>query len=151
MLFRSYRVPSTVHALADKIVHRIRERQPKEWKARDFEGSVKTYYRFEDVVLNDEPWLILGATNYMLNPLHEWLKSQGLLFERSGVPSLNPKMIEAVHYWEQLRKGEAVRGDVVSGIYKFLGAEFVARGHRTFKGGDPNEFYRLEDLQQHHG
>ena len=151
VLQQSYRVPSTVHALADRIVHRIRERQPKEWKARDFEGSVKTYYRFEDVVLNDEPWLILGATNYMLNPLHEWLKSQGLLFERSGVPSLNPKMIEAVHYWEQLRKGEAVRGDVVSGIYKFLGADFVARGHRTFKGGDPNEFYRLEDLQQHHG
>ena len=43
VLQQSYRVPSTVHALADRIVHRIRERQPKEWKARDFEGSVKTY------------------------------------------------------------------------------------------------------------
>ena len=151
VLQQSYRVPNTVHALADKIVHRIRERQPKEWRARDFEGEVKTYYRFEDVQLTDEPWLVMAATNYMLNPIHEWLKSQGLLFERSGVPSLSPKMIEAVHYWEQLRKGEAVRGDVVSSIYKFLGSELVARGHRTFKGGDPNEFYRLEELRVKHG
>ena len=123
VLQQSYRVPSTVHALADRIVHRIRERQPKEWKARDFEGSVKTYYRFEDVVLNDEPWLILGATNYMLNPLHEWLKSQGLLFERSGVPSLAPTMVKAVSTWERLRAGQDANYEDVRNVYKYLGAE----------------------------
>ena len=150
VLDQSYRVPSTVHALADRIVHRIKERQPKEWKSRDFEGQVKTYYRFEDVELNDESWLIMAAANYMLNPIHEWLKSQGLLFERSGVPSLNPKMVEAVHYWEQLRKGEGIHGEVVSSIYKYLGGELVARGYRTFKG-TLGEFYWLEDLKQKYG
>ena len=151
VLQQSYRVPSTVHALADRIVHRIRERQPKEWKARDFEGSVKTYYRFEDVVLNDEPWLILGATNYMLNPLHEWLKSQGLLFERSGVPSLAPTMVKAVSTWERLRAGQDANYEDVKNVYKYLGAEFVARGHRTFKNGDPELIYFLEDLKRDHG
>ena len=151
VLEQSYRVPSTVHALADKIVHRIRERQPKEWKARDFEGEVKTYYRFEDVVLNDEPWLVMAATNYMLNPIHEWLKSQGLLFERSGVPSLSPKMIEAVVHWEALRRGEEIIGAHVADLYKYLGAECVSRGHRTFKGGDPTAWYDMEALTKAHG
>ena len=151
VLQQSYRVPSTVHALANRIVHRIRERQPKEWKARDFEGMVKTYYRFEDIDLGDGQWLILAATNYMLNPVHEWLKSQGILFERGGVPSLNVKMVHAVHYWEQLRKGEMVRGDMVADIYKYLGGELVARGHRTFKNGDAEAFYDLGRLTKDHG
>ena len=151
VLAQSYRVPSTVHKLADRIVHRIRERQPKEWRARDFEGAVLTYYRFEDVPLGDEQWLILGATNYMLNPIHEWLRSQGVLFERGGVPSLAPKMVQAVQSWEKLRRGEQVVGAEVIDLYKYLGAEFVARGHRTFKGGDPGVLYTLEDLKAHHG
>ena len=151
VLEQSYRVPSTVHALANHIVHRIRERQPKKWKARDFEGSVKTYYRFEDVPLNDEPWLIMASTNYMLNPVHEWLRSSGILFERGGVPSLPVKMIEAVVHWEALRRGEEVVGAHVMDIYKYLGGEFVARGHRTFKGGDPTAMYTLAALTKDHG
>jgi superfamily I DNA/RNA helicase len=151
VLEQSYRVPSTVHALANHIVHRIRERQPKKWKARDFEGMVKTYYRFEDVPLNDEPWLILASTNYMLNPVHEWLRSSGILFERGGVPSLPVKMIEAVVHWEALRRGEEVVGAHVADIYKYLGGQFVARGHRTFKGGDPTAMYTLETLTKDHG
>jgi hypothetical protein len=132
-------------------VHRIRERQPKEWKARDFEGTVKTYYRFEDVPIDEGQWLIMAATNYMLNPVHEWLKSQGILFERSGIPSLSPAMIKAVVYWERLRSGEEVEGLYVRDVYKYLGGEFVARGHRTFKGGDDLMPYTLEHLKEHHG
>ena len=151
VLDQSYRVPSTVHALADRIVHRIKERQPKEWKSRDFEGQVKTYYRFEDVALNDESWLIMAAANYMLNPVHEWLKSQGLLFERSGVPSLNTQMVKAVVIWERLRSGQDANYEEVKNIYKYLGAELVARGHRAFKNGDPEVIYFLEDLKRDHG
>jgi len=151
VLEQSYRVPSTVHQLAERIVHRIRERQPKEWRARDFEGEVKTYYRFEDVALGDGQWLILAATNYMLNPVHEWLKGQGVLFERSSVPSIPPKMVQAVQSWEKLRRGEQVIGSEVVDLYKYLGAEFVARGHRTFKGGDPGVLYTLDDLKLDHG
>ena len=151
VLQQSYRVPSTVHQLADRIVHRIRERQPKEWRARDFEGSVLTYYRFEDVPLSDEQWLILAATNYMLNPIHEWLKSQGVLFERGGVPSLNIKMVQAVQNWERLRKGETLPGADITEIYRYLSADIVARGHRTFKGGEPGELYDLEALTKDHG
>jgi DNA helicase-2/ATP-dependent DNA helicase PcrA len=151
ILDQSYRVPATVHELANRIVHRIVERQPKEWRARDFEGQVKTYYRFEDVEISNGQWLIMAATNYMLNPIHEWLKSQGILFERGGVPSLAPTMIKAVIHWEALRRGEQVLGADVRSVYKYLGAEHVNRGHRTFKNGADEELYLLSDLKGHHG
>jgi hypothetical protein len=41
--------------------------------------------------LKDGQWLVMASTNYMLNPIHEWLKSIGVLFERNGVPSLPHK------------------------------------------------------------
>ena len=151
VLEQSYRVPNRVHKLAEHIVHQIKQRQPKEWKARDFEGEVKTYYRFEDVILGDDQWLILGAANYMLDPIHQWLRSQGAIFERSGIPSIAPKMIQAVQNWERLRKGEPLIGADVADLYKYLGGEFVSRGHRTFKGGDPTSYYTLEDLKVKHG
>jgi superfamily I DNA/RNA helicase len=109
ILNHSYRVPAKVHILANNIVKRIRERQPKQWESREFEGLVKTYHRFDDVPVESGQWLIMASTNYMLNPIHEWLKSIGVLFERNGVPSLSPQIAQAVVDWERLRRGPANR------------------------------------------
>ena len=151
ILDQSYRVPSTVHQLANRIVHRIKERQPKEWKPREFEGVVKTYSRFEDVAVQEGQWLIMAATNYMLNPIHEWLKSMGILFERSGVPSISIEVIRAVLHWESLRRGEQRAGAEIKNLYKYIGAEFVERGFKTFKNGIDTEMYTLSELQRNHG
>jgi superfamily I DNA/RNA helicase len=146
VLQQSYRVPSTVHAVANRVVHRIRERQEKVWKPRDFEGHVLTYYRFEDVPVDDGQWLIMASTNYLLNPVGEWLKGKGVLFDRSGVPSVGPTILKAVVAWERLRKGQQVGGEDIAYIYRYLDSDFVARGHRTFKG-DRNDLYTMEQLQ----
>lgn len=150
VLQQSYRVPSTVHKLADRIVHRIRERQEKEWMPREFEGAVRTYYRFEDVPINDGQWLIMASTNYMLNPIGEWLKNNGILYERSGVPSIGPTILRAVKNWEQLRKNVAVPGEEIKNIYRYLDSDIVARGQRTFKG-EPSELFTVEDLKKSFG
>ena len=150
VLDQSYRVPSTVHALANQIVSRIRERQEKEWKPREFEGTVMTYYRFEDVPVDEGQWLIMASTNYLLNPVGEWLKAKGLLFDRSGVPSVGPTILKAVISWERLRKGYAVFGEEIANIYRYLDSELVARGHRSFKG-DRNAPFILEFLQKDYG
>ena len=150
ILEQSFRVPSSVHRLADEIVHRIRTRQEKIWKPRDFEGDVITYSKFEHCHLDDGQWLILASTNYLLNPIGEWLKSQGVLFERSGVPSIGPTVIKAVTSWERLRKGQDVPGEDVRHIYRYLDGPLVARGHKTFKG-EPTHFYTLEQLIADHG
>jgi hypothetical protein len=135
ILDQSYRVPMRIHTLADTIVHRIRERQQKTWKSRDSEGNVLSYYRFEDVDVSQGQWLIMASTNYMLNPVHEWLKGMGILFERNGIPSLSQPAANAVINWERLRRGGEVLGEQVASIYRDLDASAVARRHQTFRVG----------------
>ena len=151
ILNQSYRVPAKVHTLANNIVRRIRERQPKEWESREFEGLVKTYQRFEDVPVESGQWLIMASTNYMLNPIHEWLKSIGVLFERNGVPSLSPQIAQAVVEWERLRRGQALGYNSVQTVYRYLDTSAVARGYKTFKTGDINGLYTLDELKEKHG
>lgn len=151
VLQQSYRVPSSVHTLANNIVQRIQNRQSKDWKPRDFVGSVQQYGRFEDVPITDGQWLILASTNYMLNPVHEWLKSNGILFERNSVPSISPQAVKAVVDWERLRKGIALGLNDVQAIYKYLGPSFVARGFKNFKGDIDVLEYDLPLLKQKYG
>ena len=151
VLRQSYRVPASVHTLANNVVRRIKNRQSKEWRPRDYIGSVKQYNRFEDVSIDAGEWLILASTNYMLNPVHEWLKSNGVLFERNHVPSLSPTLIKAVIDWERLRKGQALGLNDIQGIYKYLGSSYVARGYKTFKGDIDVLEYTMEDLKRSYG
>lgn len=151
VLQQSYRIPSTVHALANRVVQRIKERQAKDWLPRDFVGTVKHYNAFEDVPIDDGQWLILASTNYMLNPIHEWLRSNGILFERNGVPSVSPHALKAVVDWERLRKGLSLGLLDVQNIYKYLGTGTVARGFKTFKGSVDVLEYDLPTLSKHYG
>lgn len=151
VLQQSWRVPARVHALADEIVHRIRNRQEKVWQPRDFEGAVHTYRRFEDVDISHGEWLVMAPANYMLNDLHGWLKSQGILFERHGQRSIPQGVIDAVVGWEELRKGHTIPTQMVLDIYRYLGSSAVARGHKKLSGAAPDEWHSFESLIKSHG
>jgi DNA helicase-2/ATP-dependent DNA helicase PcrA len=151
VLDQSYRVPSKIHALADQVVNRIRKRQPKIWKPRTEGGAITYYNDFHHVDITQGEWLVLAATNYMLTEMHEWLKSQGLLFERHGQRSVPESMLTAVMGWERLRKGGEVPFPVVKLIYKYLGTEFVKHGHKGLKTADVDRMYTHESLTKDHG
>jgi superfamily I DNA/RNA helicase len=151
VLQRSYRVPSRIHALADTIVRRIRQRQPKTWEAREEGGEVRYYNDFHHVDVTTGDWLVLASTNYMLTDMHDWLKSQGLLFERYGQRSIPESIMNAVLGWEALRKGREVSLSTVKTIYKYLGPGAVKRGHKGLRTADPAVLYSLQKLQSEHG
>jgi DNA helicase-2/ATP-dependent DNA helicase PcrA len=151
VLQQSYRIPSTVHNMANGIVKRIRQRQDKTWFPRDYIGAVKEYYRFEDIQIDDGEWLILASTNYLLNPVHEWLKANGVLFERNHIPSVSPNILKAVIDWEKLRKGLSIGLVDTQNLYKYLGTKDVARGQRNFKGDVDTLEYDLPTLSKHYG
>ena len=151
VLEQSWRVPAKVHAVAEDVVHRIRNRQPKEWKPRNFEGAVQTYRRFEDVDVTDGEWLILAPTNYLLNDIHTWLRSMGVIYERHGQRSISESVLEAVFGWEQLRKGLSVNTEVVATIYKYMSSEKVARGHKKLSNVAPDEIHTIHTLKEKHG
>jgi hypothetical protein len=87
----------------------------------------------------------------MLNPVHEWLKANGVLFERNNIPSLSPTMLKAVVDWERLRKGMSLGIIDIQAIYKYLGPKDVARGFKTFKGDIDVLEYDLPTLSRHYG
>ena len=151
ILQQSYRVPAKVHALAGNVVKRIRKRQDKVWNPRDYHGEVHFYNDYEHVNVADGEWLVLATTNYLLNGPHEWIKSQGLLFERHGQRSVPESVLTAVLGWESLRKGKEVPFPVVRLVYKYLGTEYIKRGFRQLKDANPDVLYTLEELKRNHG
>jgi DNA helicase-2/ATP-dependent DNA helicase PcrA len=151
VLEQSYRVPAKVHALAGDIVKRIRKRQPKIWHPRDYDGDVKYYNDFEHVDISSGDWLVMASTNYMLNEMHGWIKSQGLLFERHGQRSIPEAVLTAVLGWETLRKGKEIPFQIVRLVYKYLGSDFIKRGYKQLKDADQESMYTLDKLKENHG
>lgn len=151
VLEQSYRVPGRIHVLADSIVHRIRRRQPKTWRAREDGGHIAYYNDFQHVDVCAGEWLVLASTNYMLTEMHDWLKSQGLLFERHGHRSIPEAVLSAVLGWEALRKGREVPFNTVKTIYKYLGAGAVKHGHKGLRTADPAVPYTMDLLRSEHG
>ena len=90
-------------------------------------------------------------STYMLTDMHDWLKSQGLLFERHGQRSVPEAVLTAVLGWERLRKGGSVPFEVVRTIYKYLGTESVKHGHKGLKTADPQIEYTMALLKDRHG
>lgn len=151
VLDQSYRVPAKVHALAGDIVKRIRKRQPKVWNPRDYDGEVQYYNDFEHVDITNGDWLVMASTNYLLNDMHAWIKSQGLLFERHGQRSIPETVLAAVLGWEALRKGKEIPFQTVRLVYKYLGSEYIKRGHKQLKDADQEGLYSMQTLKDRHG
>lgn len=151
VLDQSYRVPSVVHELANRVVLRIKNRQPKVWKARAEKGSINYYNDFMQVDITQGNWLILASTNYMLTEMHDWIKSQGLLFERYGQRSVSESILLAVLGWEKLRKGGEVPFNVVKAVYKYLDSNFIKHGHKLLRTADTTIDYTLQSLTEKHG
>ena len=105
VLDQSYRIPSSIHEIADRVIRRVKTRTNKTWKPRSEKGQVISEASFEHVDLLSGQWLILSRSNYLLNEIDAHCRSLGVYFERKENPSISEKKINAVKNWEQLRKG----------------------------------------------
>ena len=152
VLEQSYRIPSSVHTVAERIASRISNRFPKTYKPRKEVGSVSRLHSIYDVDMSEGSWLIMAQANYMLTPLAQDLRSGGYLFERNGVRSISAKMSSAINGWEQLRKGKKLDLDTVKDIYYYMSGNGgrVARGKKKIQAEDDKTF-DLSELQEEHG
>ena len=125
VLEQSYRIPRSVHKVAQLIVSRIHRRFPKVYNPRPAEGKVQRLASIEEIDMSEGTWLIMAQANYMLTPLATDLKSQGYLFERNGSRSISEKMSTAINGWEQLRAGNLVSLATVQAIYSYMAGNNV--------------------------
>jgi DNA helicase II / ATP-dependent DNA helicase PcrA len=91
ILKQSYRIPRSVHHLADKIIKRVTYREPKEYEPKDEEGSVT----YSTQTMHDSDWIIkkalsLPGTSMILASYHKILFPIVKALRDSGVPFSNP-------------------------------------------------------------
>jgi len=156
VLSQSYRIPRSIHAVADSVVQRIRSRQKKAWMPRLEEGSVERTYDPNTVSFGDDEWLVLAQANYMLDDLSERLTSSGHYFKRKGSPSLKKTIRNAISSWNYLQQspGHEVSLKEAVNLYDHIssGGGRLKRGAKKMLGGaDEQDLFTIEVLRRHFG
>ena len=156
VLAQSYRVPRSVHRVADAVVNRIRSRQRKNWFPRTQEGNVERVYDPNTINLNGGNWLILAQANYMLDELSERLTSSGQYFERRGTPSLKRNVRNAISTWTHLQEGTGheISQKEALNLYEHIssGKGRLKRGaKKMLTGTAEQDLFSLAALRQHFG
>lgn len=153
VLEQSYRIPSEVHVLAERISSRIYNRFPKKYLPRKDRGSVSRIYSISEIDLSEGDWLVLAQANYMLANVATQLKYDGYLFERNGHRSISEKVSSAVNGWEQLRKGRKIDCKTAQNIYDYMSGngKGIARGFKKFSEMDQDKLFDMPMLQLQYG
>lgn len=121
VLPQSYRLPSRIKDLADKVISRAKSRAQKTFSPRkDDTGKLvegELTYRTEVSTLDlrgKETWLLLARSNYQLDEYRSLARSQGVVYTLpDGEWSHTLPPVQAAIVYERLRKGQEVpRGQV---------------------------------------
>jgi DNA helicase-2/ATP-dependent DNA helicase PcrA len=151
-LSQSYRVPRTVHRLAENVAGRITRRFPKRYEPKDEQGKVTWVNSISSLDMSHGSWLILAHAGYHLKPVARDLKSSGYLFDYRGHRSISKKLSDSVNGWEQLRKGGEVSGEIVRKIYSFMSTgKRVARGYKKLTGINDHDTVTMTTLVEYFG
>jgi DNA helicase-2/ATP-dependent DNA helicase PcrA len=131
ILKQSYRVPRSVHALAQRLIHQVGRRQPKDYRPRPAEGecrhlSIGTYKTPEYGILKavlghldkGQTVMLLATCAYMLEPLIAVLR-------KNGIPFHNP-FRRANGFWNPIRKGRS--GSAANRVLALLAAHPAVGG-----------------------
>lgn len=156
VLEQSYRLPKSVHALADHVVRRIDVRQPKLWRPTDREGSVSFHMDRHTVPLESGSWTVMARTNFQVSELANELREDGYFFRRGTQRSVSLELSVALDAWARLGRGESLSKDQAKALLKRLpktGArKAVSTGAlATLDTGDPDGRYDLSLLKSDYG
>ena len=80
VLDQSFRVPSSVHQEADRIIRNAAGRIDKEWNAREEEGHVSYHYKIDELPLEEGQWMILPGQTTSLTGLLLTSRTTGICF-----------------------------------------------------------------------
>jgi DNA helicase-2/ATP-dependent DNA helicase PcrA len=104
----SYRLPKTIHALADRLIRTVTDRKEKIWAPRDEEGFVEHVAHWEHVDMSEGTWLVLARHRRALNALEAFVRRNGFVYLREGEWSNKDPAIRAVVLYNRLLKGNPI-------------------------------------------
>jgi DNA helicase-2/ATP-dependent DNA helicase PcrA len=152
VLEQSYRVPASVHKLAERVANRIERRVVKNYLPKQDVGHVERLSDPSMINYSDGSWLVLAQAAYFLNDITHELKSRGHLFSYRGRRSISEALSDAVNGWEQLRKGKQVTGSTARTVYSYMSVgDRVKRGFKKLPALADDELVTLDELIADHG
>ena len=150
VLDQSYRVPSLVHPIAERISERIISREPKVYRPREEEGTVNNVSSIELLPLDSGQWLILASCDYMLNDVskgynvRKYLIDNGYPFSHNGYRYIPRSMVSAIESWEKINSEKNITVSQLADLYEYLGKTGVKRGFITRVKEDINPGQEIE-------
>jgi superfamily I DNA/RNA helicase len=166
LLEQSYRVPMDVHALADKIIHKVINRRDKIWMPREAEGSYSTLddmSRLNPNFINtQDSVMMLGRTTKLLRKKFlPYCRYHGLLYRHFENNSIKPSVAKAIDSWCKLQIGMSIPATHALSIFNLLPSEGhgkkpgVKHGYKTQLKNiadqeDPPHF-NMQDLKHDYG
>jgi len=149
ILDKSYRLPVSVHNMADSLVKQLATRQKKTWKPTDETGSIVWHRDILDVDITTGEWLILARTNFIANRISATLKEQGFLFWREGSGwSISPNVLTGIEVWLKLCKDQELSAQELKKLSTLLTTSVITKsGKKLLASLDPEKTYRLTDIQ----
>jgi superfamily I DNA/RNA helicase len=148
VLGQSYRIPKSVQRVANNIILPVSKRVFKHWRPREEEGTVKYLPTRHLKPLSKGDWMILGRTNYILDQIEDYLKSEGYYYKRNEQRSVSDRLFKAVRAWEELQRKNLITLDDVKNIYYYLPR--IERRHKQMQNVQ-QEIFTYEDLVNNHG
>ena len=152
ILNESYRLSKLIHAKANNLIKRVRDRVDKEWTARDENGQVNIYPVEQLQKMKEGNWLILARDRYRLDTLEEDLRIYGYYFARGDRTSINKRVQDAVLAWEDVRKGKSLNIKRVKSFYNYIKTGTgVAKEHKAMKNVDKEKLFTFDTLTADYG
>ena len=145
-LTQSYRIPQVVHDIASKIINKIQNRLPKEWRPKTQRGLLSYYDDFEQVNMKQGSWLVLARTRFMLNELEDQLYSRGLYYENKFKTNKEQDLYKAITDWEDVRKGVDINYEQVSRIASYMSQNHFEKQSLKYMDKDAN--YKMSGLRE---
>jgi DNA helicase-2/ATP-dependent DNA helicase PcrA len=133
ILSKSYRLPRSVHEIANGIVQKIENRFDKPFDPRDSEGEVNFMTSLEEVVVVEESTLFLVRNTYLARKVQDYMHRMGIPYtNKYGFSSVRSAHIKAIEGVEKLRKAEMATGAEVKAMYDNMRiGEYLARGFKV--------------------
>ena len=152
ILNKSYRLAESIHAKANKLIKRVKDRVDKEWTARDEKGQVNIHPVEQLQKMKQGEWLILARDGYRLDKLEEELKIYGYFYERGDKTSINKRVHEAILAWEDVRRGKELDIKRVKSFYNYIKTGTgVDKKFKGMKNVDKDKMFTFDMLKESYG
>tara|TARA_R110000868_G_scaffold180325_4_gene420919 strand:+ start:2319 stop:3842 length:1524 start_codon:yes stop_codon:yes gene_type:complete len=156
VLEQSYRIPKSVHALADRLSKRILVRHKKLWSPTSHEGSINYYTDVDDIDMTEGSWTVMSRTMSNLNKIGERLQDAGILYSKNGRLSFDQDTLSSMASWDSLKQGELLSSAEAIQLYSKLpkrgdSARVQFGKAKTLEEIDPTKPLSYKDLATDHG